>query len=114
MIGPVVVVVLIGLVVVLVFGTVALSAAVGILRWRRNSRSPVLTESATVVAKRQQARGTSSIVTDYFVTFQVRGAERIEFAVDGRDYGVLVERDRGELTHQGTRFRGFTRVPQDV
>ncbi len=102
------------LVVVLLFGTVTLTAAIAILRWRRNRRSPQLTEPATVVAKRQQAHGRRSISTDYFVTFELRGGERVEFSLDGREYGVLVERDRGELTHQGSWFRSFARIPQDV
>lgn len=114
MVGFVIVAVGVALVVVLLFGTVGLAAAITILRWRRNRRSPQLTEPATVVAKRQHAHGRRSVSTDYFVTFEVRGGERLELSLDGPEYGILVERDRGELTHQGSWFRGFARTPQDV
>ena len=106
--------VVIALAAVLVLGTLLLTVGVALLRWRNDRRSPVLTEPATVVAKRQQTRRTASAITDYFVTFQVRGGERIEFPVEGRAYGLLVERDRGRLTYQGSRFRDFVRAPQDV
>ena len=51
----------------------------------------------------------STSSTTYYVTFEVRGGDRLEFSVDGSEYGQLVEGDRGELTFQGTRYIGFVR-----
>ena len=47
--------------------------------------------------------------TTYYVTFQVESGDRMELAVDGEDYGMLVEGDRGRLSFQGTRYLGFER-----
>lgn len=33
----------------------------------------------------------------------------MEFAMDGAEYGLLAEGDRGRLTFQGTRYLGFER-----
>lgn len=47
--------------------------------------------------------------TSYFVTFEVESGDRMEFCVDGSQYGMMVEGDNGKLTFQGTRFLGFVR-----
>ncbi len=81
---------------------------------RKDDRSPRLTVEATIVAKRQDFRkhsGDSMLhYTDYYVTFQVESGDRMELEVEGRDYGMLVEGDKGKLTFQGSRFLGFERV----
>ena len=51
----------------------------------------------------------STTSTSYYVTFEVESGDRIEFAVRGQDYGMLVEGDMGRLSFQGTRFLGFER-----
>jgi Protein of unknown function (DUF2500) len=74
------------------------------------------TSTASVVTKRGQfSSGTenSSSATSYYVTFELRGGERLEFQMLGAQYGQLAEGDRGRLTHQGTRYKGFDRTPQD-
>ena len=48
--------------------------------------------------------------TTYYATFQVASGDRMEFQVPRREYGFLVEGDRGRLTFQGTRFLGFERM----
>ena len=48
--------------------------------------------------------------TTYYVTFQVASGDRMEFQVPRREYGFLVEGDRGRLSFQGTRFLGFERM----
>lgn len=90
----------------------------GVREWGRNNQSPVLHVFATVVAKREEffrhhnagdmamAHGS----TRYYVTFEVESGDRMEFVVDGRCYGMLVERDFGTLKFQGTRFLGFERA----
>ena len=109
---------------VLIFGMIAVTLVRGIGEWNKNNHSPRLVVDAEVVTKRADvshhahpnagdtsgAHGfhhTSS--TTYYVTFEVKGGERLEFAVPGAEYGQLVEGDRGELTFQGTRFLSFER-----
>ena len=95
-----------------------------IVRARKNSKSPRLTVEATVVSKRidvshsththaGQLNGaayhTTTSTTNY-VTFQFESGDRMEFLIDGSEYGLLVEGDKGKLTFQGTRFIGFERI----
>ena len=82
----------------------------------RNNHSPRLTVEATVVAKRQSFSSHRSggemhttTSTRYFATFQVESGDRMEFEVDGSDYGLLVQGDIGKLSFQGTRYLGFER-----
>ena len=96
----------------------------GIGQWNKNNHSPRLTVNAKVVTKREDVSahrhhnagdvtGAHGVhythSTAYFVTFQVDSGDRMEFAVDGSEYGMLVEGDAGELTFQGTRYLGFAR-----
>ena len=53
--------------------------------------------------------GHTSTSTTYYVTFEVCSGDRMELRLQGHEYGLIVEGDRGELTFQGTRFLGFTR-----
>lgn len=102
----------------IVIGGFILAAVRGISTWSKNNSSPVLTVDATVVTKRTNVSHhhnnagnnmhTSSSTT-YYVTFQVESGDRIELHVDGREYGILVEGDKGKLTFQGTRYNSFVR-----
>ena len=74
-----------------------------------NSRSPQLTVEAAVVAKRTKVWGERSR-TSYYVTFQVESGDRMELQLEGEQYGLLAEGDRGQLTFQGTRYLGFERM----
>ncbi len=47
--------------------------------------------------------------TDYYLTFEVESGDRMEFEVEGEEYGLLAEGDRGILNFQGTRYLGFER-----
>ena len=92
--------------------------------WNKNNHSPRLSVPAAVVAKRTDishsdaanagdlsgAHGyRTSTYTSYYVTFQVESGDRMEFEVDGSDYGLLVQGDIGKLSFQGTRYLGFER-----
>ena len=97
---------------VLVFGIIIVTMVRGVGEWNKNNQSPKLTVPATVVAKRSDVhRGiqTMHTFTSYYVTFQVESGDRMEFEVDGSDYGLLVEGDIGKLSFQGTRYLGFER-----
>lgn len=92
----------------------------GLSQWNKNNNSPRLTVPATVVAKRTNVsrhhhhHGAghgmhSSTSTSYYVTFEVESGDRMELHVEGHEYGLLVEGDKGNLSFQGTRYLGFVR-----
>ena len=103
----------------LVFGIILVAFIKGIAQWGRNNRSPKLTVDAVVVAKRTQVSHSHHTMGDgavhmshstcYYVTFQVESGDRMELYVDGSEFGMLVEGDRGKLSFQGTRYLGFSR-----
>ena len=96
----------------------------GIYIWNKNNHSPRLMVDAKVVSKRidvshhhhhnggdaSGAHGYHTVPsTSYYVTFQVESGDRMEFSVDGSEYGMLAEGDRGQLSFQGTRYLAFQR-----
>lgn len=107
---------------IVIVGLFVVMAVKGISTWNKNNHSPRLTVSAVVVAKRSDVSyqhhsnadhtmyTTSS--STYYVTFQVESGDRMEFAVSGNEYGMLVEGDKGSLTFQGTRYLSFLRDGQ--
>lgn len=100
---------------VLVIGVFVVTLIKGVGRWHRNNQSPRLTVEAQVIAKREDVSrrrhdGHYHHYTDYFVTFQVKSGDRMELQMEGEQYGLIVEGDRGQLTFQGTRFIQFERV----
>lgn len=107
------------LVFVLVIGMLVVTAVRGISQWNKNNNSPRLTVPATIVAKRTNVthhhhNGAGGhhhhhTSTTYYVTFQVDSCDRMELQVNGTEYGMLIEGDRGELSFQGTRYLGFER-----
>ena len=104
---------------VFIIGTFVVTAVRGIRQWSKNNNSPRLTVPATIVAKRtnvtrhhhNDAGGHCHhhTSTTYYVTFQVDSGDRMELPVNGAEYGMLVEGDRGDLSFQGTRYLGFAR-----
>ena len=116
-----------GIMFFLIFGLILVVFVVvivsGISRWTKNNQSPVLTVNAAVVAKRTDVSRNISNTNDntdmltnsttwYYATFQVESGDRIELAVNGKEYGLLAENDSGRLTFQGTRYLGFERARQ--
>lgn len=104
----------------LVLGVIIGSLVKGAKQWKRNNDSPVLTVDAIVVTKRTDVshhhrsgtdnmHSSSSSSTTYYVTFQVASGDRFELVVRDTEYGLLVEKDEGKLTFQGTRYLGFER-----
>lgn len=102
----------------LVFGMIAFIIIQGLCRWNKNNNSPRLTVEAKIISKRSDIRrirsGTNNMHshshTDYYVTFEVESGDRMELELQGHEYGLLVEGDKGRLTFQGTRFLGFERM----
>lgn len=105
---------------IVMVGILAVSAGRGLLQWSRNNSSPMLTIPARIVSKRSEIRqqqaqeenGSSRTSTTYYLTYELNGGSRIEFKVDGHEYGMSAEGDKGMLTYQGTRYHGFERQPQ--
>jgi len=96
-------------IVVSVFATVIVRGAG---QWRRNNASPVVTAMARVVTKRAEVSGgtgESGAHTSYFATFEMPTGERCELALPARGFGLIADGDTGQLTYQGTRFKGFVR-----
>lgn len=96
-------------------------------QWNKNNHSPVLTVEAHIISKRMTVThhpaggiggmGGADGLTPmpmtsqtYYVTFQVESGDRMEFMVNGKEYGLLAEGDTGKLTFQGTRYIQFERV----
>ena len=80
-------------------------------QWKKDENSPRLTVPVTVVAKRDDHRRRKNASrTYYYATFQVESGDRMELELQGHEYGLLVEGDRGKLTFQGSRFLGFERT----
>lgn len=109
----------IGATFIVIIGILITQTVKGARQWKKNNDSPVLTVDATVVAKRSDVSHhhhtgandmpyTSSSTT-YYVTFQVASGDRMEFTVQGTEYGMLTEQDSGKLTFQGTRYLEFER-----
>ena len=103
---------------ILAFTIIGIGLFRTVRQWHRNENSPRLTVEAKIVCKRSDYRRTmsnknqvySGSRTNYFVTFEVESGDRMELELDGCQYGLLVEGDKGRLTFQGTRFLGFERT----
>ncbi|QEH70043.1 DUF2500 domain-containing protein [Cellulosilyticum sp. WCF-2] len=104
------------LVFVLVFGTIIFALISSAKQWKKNNDSPVLSVDAVVVAKRTNLSHHhhdnmhNSSSTTYYITFEVDSGDRMELKVQGTEYGILIEQDKGKLTFQGTRYLGFKRI----
>lgn len=92
----------------------------GVGTWSKNNHSPELTVECAVVAKRisvshhshnngDNTMNHTTSSTAYYATFQVESGDRLELKISGSEYGMLVEGDKGKLTFQGTRYKGFIR-----
>ncbi|WP_302626378.1 DUF2500 domain-containing protein [uncultured Eubacterium sp.] len=105
----------------LVIGVFIVNIARSVGRWNQNNNSPRLTVDASVVSKRtdvsyhhhanagEMAGNYGYHTTMYYVTFQVDSGDRIELNLNGNEYGMLIEGDKGKLSFQGTRYLGFMR-----
>ena len=100
----------------LAFGVIAASLVRSGKQWHKNNNSPRLTVEAKVLAKRHDVSRHHSAGehhhyhNTYFVTIEVASGDRMELQLQGHEYGLLIEGDRGKLTFQGTRYLGFERT----
>ncbi|OAB41089.1 DUF2500 domain-containing protein [Paenibacillus antarcticus] len=107
--------------IIVIIGILLLSAGKGILRWSSNNKQPQLTVGSSIVSKRNEVKQHQNYQNDqissytrtcYYITFEVDSGDRIEFVVNGEEYGLCAEGDTGQLTFQGTRYMGFQRNPR--
>ena len=94
----------------IVIVTFIVTAAKGLSQWHQNNQSPRHEDVSVHHHNTGNGAGHISHSTTYYATFQVASGDRMEFQVPRREYGFLVEGDRGRLTFQGTRFLGFERM----
>ncbi|WP_339148988.1 MULTISPECIES: DUF2500 domain-containing protein [unclassified Sutcliffiella] len=113
----------IGIIFVIVIGSILISVFKGVGEWQKNEQSPKLSVPAVVTSKRIDVtkrsnmhhnndihhHHSSSTHTKYYVTFEFESGDRSEFQVSGKEYGLLSEDDNGVLSFQGTRYLGFER-----
>ena len=86
----------------------------------KNDRSPRLTVTATVGAKRSHTFRQSycktcavqpgEISTSYYVTFRFDSGEQLELSVPAETFDSLIEGDRGQFSFQGMKYLGFERT----
>ena len=103
---------------ILMFVIIGLAIFRSLKEWHHNENAPRLTVDAEVVCKRSEFRRTMSNKqnvhrnsrTNYYVTFEVESGDRLELELQGHEYGLLVEGDKGKLSFQGTRYLGFERT----
>ena len=106
---------------IFVFGCMIVSIIKGASEWSNNNKQPVLDINCKVISKRidvtrhvghHDANGNYVGVgssTSYYATFEFESKDRMEFKINGSQYGMLIEGDCGKLKFQGTRFLDFTR-----
>ena len=85
-----------------------------IAQWFKNENSPRRTVPAKIVDKRRKTHhhhsgGHHHHTHSYHITFEKEDGERLELKVKRYEYNELSIGDRGVLTHQGTRYKGFER-----
>lgn len=103
---------------IIILTSVIITILKNLATWSENNHSPQLTVSATIVAKRTLYHRHVNDITrmhnhrttsTYYVTFQFESGDRMEFCVNGSEYGLLAEGDTGTLCFQGTRYLSFER-----
>ena len=102
-----------GAVFIMVAAAAVLVRSVG--EWNRNNHAPRPTVAAQIVSRRTgistqtMGDGAMHTTTTHYVTFEVASGDRMEMRVPGREYGLLTEGGRGQLSFQGTRYLSFER-----
>lgn len=98
----------------LIFGVIIVVMGTALVRgvgtWMSNNTAPIRSVPARVLGKRTNTwggAGDSSVHTSYYVAFELDSGERLEFRVNGPEYGLITQNEDGILTYQGTRFKGF-------
>ncbi|QDO88548.1 DUF2500 domain-containing protein [Ornithinimicrobium ciconiae] len=100
----------IGLIWLIILGTIGWRVWKAWDQRRSNESEPVLAFPARVIGKRDSVSGgNNSTRTHYYVTFERLDLQRLELEVEGPEFGMLAVGDTGRLTHQGSWYQGFVR-----
>lgn len=108
----------IGIIFVIVIGSILISVFKGVGEWQKNEQSPKLSVPAVVTSKRMDVTKRSNMHhhndthhhhSSSTHTFEFESGDRSEFHVSVKEYGLLSEDDSGVLSFQGTRYLGFER-----
>ncbi|MFC5528726.1 DUF2500 domain-containing protein [Cohnella yongneupensis] len=102
-----------GFVVLAIAGTIIFVIVKGVGTWSSNNASPVVQARCKVIDKRTEVwggSGDSSASTNYYITFEFEDGNRVELPIRSNQFGLIAQGDQGELTYQGTRFKGFNRT----
>lgn len=89
--------------------------AYSLFRWFYNNCQPVKTEKATVVSRREESRrptqdmilAATSQLKSASVTFELQSGKQIDLSVPPNQLERMTEGHSGQLTYQGSRFKGF-------
>lgn len=101
---------------ILIVGVIVFQAIRGVMQWADNNQQPIDTVQAKVVTKRTAVSSSGGVnqngftSTRYFATFEFASGTRQEYLISAHAYAFLAEGDTGQLTHQGTRYKGFQRL----
>ena len=93
---------------VIVFGSIIFLGVSKLKENVDNNKAPQLTVPAEVISKRTDVQGNHSYTT-YYATFEVQSGDRMELKLNGKEFGMLADKDIGMLTFQGTRYIAFER-----
>ena len=94
----------------LILGMFLFMIVKGLSTWNKNTVPAVVVAKRTDVTHHHNGDNMATHSTWYYATFQVESGDRMEFAVDGMEYGMLAEGDTAKLSFQGTRYLSFERV----
>lgn len=75
----------------------------------RGAMTPTMTADGTMAGGGTIRSGHTT--TRYHATFELADGQRLELRLDGRDYGLVAEGDRGILNWRDDVFQGFQRNP---
>ncbi|CDN44265.1 DUF2500 domain-containing protein [Paenibacillus sp. P22] len=84
----------------------------GVFAWGSDNAAEMITISCKVVDKRTKVSGGSgdfSAGTAYYAAFEFVDGSLVELRMPADEFGLPVAGDVGELTYQGTRYKGFER-----
>ena len=73
-----------------------------------DQNAPQQTVAARCVTKRTQVFGRHSF-THYYIGFELDNGDRIELSAEGKQFGLIAEGDRGDLTYRGSTLISFNR-----
>lgn len=107
------------LIFILAIGMIIFSLIKGFSEWSSNNKQPIIPVHSIVSSKRISVTHHNhntgdnimhtSTSTSYYVTSEFKNEERLELKLNGKEYGLISEGDRGILSFQGTRFISFER-----